>query len=301
MRARNIKPGFYENEELAECSLAARLLFPGLWMMADREGRLEDKPRRIKAKIFPYESFDVEPLLEELQSYGFILRYVFQGSKYIQVIAFAKHQRPHPNEIKSTIPPPVIPPMEEALITKVESAYYQGSNDLLPKQEALCPDIMNPSSLNPSSLNPSSLNPSSLNDDSLNDDSLNERKNEFFGATAPSLPVDNSQEAPPPDETKPERHKHGEYGWVRLTDDEYQRLITDHGEKNVLHYIAVVDEKAQQTGNKNRWKDWNLTVRNAIRNCWGGPRGSPQAPDERKTFVQLIEEKYGHQEGDGNL
>src|SRR6185369_15871620 len=27
-RARNIKPGLYKNEDLAECSLAARLLFP---------------------------------------------------------------------------------------------------------------------------------------------------------------------------------------------------------------------------------------------------------------------------------
>ena len=33
-RARNIKPGFYKNEDLAECSLTARFIFPGLWMLA---------------------------------------------------------------------------------------------------------------------------------------------------------------------------------------------------------------------------------------------------------------------------
>ena len=48
-RARNIKPGFFANENLAECDPLARLLFAGLWCLADREGRLEDRPKRIAA------------------------------------------------------------------------------------------------------------------------------------------------------------------------------------------------------------------------------------------------------------
>jgi len=79
---------------------------------------------------------------------------------------------------------------------------------------------------------------------------------------------------PPPDK-KPgpspnaEKKKYGAYGWVRLSDTEYNRLVSEYGDKTVLHYIKVVDEKAQQTGNKNKWKDWNLTVRNAIKQKWG--------------------------------
>jgi len=46
-RSRNIKPGFFRNEMLAECSPLARLLFAGLWCLADRFGRLEDRPKRI--------------------------------------------------------------------------------------------------------------------------------------------------------------------------------------------------------------------------------------------------------------
>ena len=65
MRARNIKTGFYKNDQLAECSLAARLLFPGLWMMADRDGRLEYRPKRIKAEVFPYDDVDVSALVGE--------------------------------------------------------------------------------------------------------------------------------------------------------------------------------------------------------------------------------------------
>jgi hypothetical protein len=51
MCARNITPGFNRNDALAECSVAARLMYPGLWCMADREGRLEDQPKRIKGEL----------------------------------------------------------------------------------------------------------------------------------------------------------------------------------------------------------------------------------------------------------
>lgn len=104
MRARNIKPGFYENEKLVECSVYARLMFPGLWMMADRAGRLEDRPKRIKALLFPYEEIDCDPLLVELWKMGFIVRYEIGGERFIQVLNFAKHQNPHKNEKTSDIP-----------------------------------------------------------------------------------------------------------------------------------------------------------------------------------------------------
>lgn len=104
MRARNIKPGFYKNEELAGCSLPARLLFPGLWMMADREGRLEDRPKKIKAEVFPYDDFDVDTLLCELAKAGMIVRYQVGGEKYIWIPNFLKHQNPHKREKDSDIP-----------------------------------------------------------------------------------------------------------------------------------------------------------------------------------------------------
>ena len=94
-RARNIKPAFFNNEDLAECSLAARLCFAGLWTLADREGRLEDRPKRIKGELFRFDSLDVEPLLKELAHRGFIMRYEVDGRGLIQVVAFHKHQNPH--------------------------------------------------------------------------------------------------------------------------------------------------------------------------------------------------------------
>ena len=67
----------------------------------------------------------------------------------------------------------------------------------------------------------------------------------------------------------PARHAHGQYGWVKLTDDEYVRLLADIGEAELARCIAYVDESAQATGNKNGWKDWNLTVRKCHRDSWG--------------------------------
>lgn len=105
-RARNIKPGFFRNENLGECSPLARLLFAGLWCEADREGRLEDRPKRLKAEVLPYDNCDVSLLLGELEQWGFICRYQHGNGRYIQVLNFSKHQNPHVKEGASVIPAP---------------------------------------------------------------------------------------------------------------------------------------------------------------------------------------------------
>lgn len=43
--------------------------------MADRDGRLEDRPKRIRAEVLPYDDGNVDSLLSELHQAGFILRY----------------------------------------------------------------------------------------------------------------------------------------------------------------------------------------------------------------------------------
>ena len=101
MRARNIKPGFFKNERLADLDYASRLLFAGLWCLADCEGRLEDRPKRIRAELFPYDEVDAEPLLRDLVSAEFITRYSIDGRNYIQVNNFRKHQKPHGKEVAS--------------------------------------------------------------------------------------------------------------------------------------------------------------------------------------------------------
>jgi hypothetical protein len=110
-RARNLKPGFFKNEHLAELPPLTRLLFQALWCEADRTGRLEDRPLRIKAEYFPYDSYDVSTGLAQLQhSAGtFLTRYEVGGIRYIQVNNFPKHQNPHKAEQSKNFPPPPQP------------------------------------------------------------------------------------------------------------------------------------------------------------------------------------------------
>lgn len=106
MRARTLKPGFFKNEYLCELGPEAMLLFAGLWTLADRAGRLEDRPKRIKAEIFPYTDCDVDGLLNALTGAQFIVRYIVNGQRYIAMPTWSKHQCPHIKEPASQIPPP---------------------------------------------------------------------------------------------------------------------------------------------------------------------------------------------------
>ncbi|WP_162818138.1 SRPBCC family protein [Aquirhabdus parva] len=106
-RARNIKPSFFMNDKLVELCFAARLLFIGLWTLADCEGYLEDRPKRIKMSLFPADQLDVDALLGDLATAGFIHRYKVAGVRYIHVVNFSKHQNPHHKEALSVIPKPV--------------------------------------------------------------------------------------------------------------------------------------------------------------------------------------------------
>jgi len=159
-RARNIKYGLYKNEDLAECSIWARYIFPGLWMLADREGRLEDRPKRIKAELLAFDSMEVEPLLKELESRGFIHRYSMAGMAVILIPTFTKHQNPHHREQASKLPPPESP----RLCGHAMGLKPQAFSSMDPKPEALPPFHGGKAGLNP---DPGSLIPDSLIPESM--------------------------------------------------------------------------------------------------------------------------------------
>lgn len=109
-RARLLKPDFFLDEDLAKLPVEARLLFAGLWTLADRDGRLEDRPGRIRAQIYPYDpKVNIIALLKALaqprehSKRGFIVRYEVEGRGFIQIVNFKTHQHPHPKEPASEI------------------------------------------------------------------------------------------------------------------------------------------------------------------------------------------------------
>lgn len=103
-RVRNLDPGFFTNEELVELPFEFRLLFAGLWTLADREGRLEDRPKRIRMELFPCDAVDCDAGLQALHDAGLVVRYSVDGAAYLWIPKFHDHQRPHPRETPSRIP-----------------------------------------------------------------------------------------------------------------------------------------------------------------------------------------------------
>lgn len=91
-RIRTIKPEFWSDGTLMECSLNARLLFIGTWNFADDNGNLDRSAKQIKARIFPGDNIDCEPLIQELLQHGRLIEYSVNGSKYLHIHKFKEHQ-----------------------------------------------------------------------------------------------------------------------------------------------------------------------------------------------------------------
>ena len=92
------------NEDIVELSVEARLLFIGLWTLADREGRLENRPKKIKMSLFPADEINVSEQLSNISKYGFIELYNIDDTDVIQIANFIKHQNPHGLEKDSELP-----------------------------------------------------------------------------------------------------------------------------------------------------------------------------------------------------
>lgn len=111
-RMRTLKPEFFSDPDVCALSPLAVILYEGLWCHADRDGRLEDKPRDLALKILPMRQCDVGALLDELaqhkegRDYGFILRYQSGGRRYLQLWKLGEHQHFHHKEESRGLPPP---------------------------------------------------------------------------------------------------------------------------------------------------------------------------------------------------
>ena len=142
-------------------------------------------------------------------------------------------------------------------------------------------------------------------------------------------PSSESAGAAAPSPAKSTKKQYGEYGWVCLSENEYARLLQDLGSAELDRCIRYIDESAQATGNKNKWKDWNLVIRKCHRDKWGmkpNPKGTQISGADRilgmiergefdsprykhsscdaMNDLQTLHEMYGEQEkcegGDGN-
>jgi hypothetical protein len=106
-RIRTVKPEFWTDEKVVECTIPARLLFIGLFNFANDLGCMERSHKRIKMQVFPADLIDCEPLIAELITHGLLTEYSVNGQEYLYIKGFAKHQKINrPSATK--IPAPVL-------------------------------------------------------------------------------------------------------------------------------------------------------------------------------------------------
>jgi hypothetical protein len=93
-RIRAVFPAQWTDEDFVALSLAARLLTIAIRNHADDHGCFEWKPIALKMKVFPGDSFDVEPLLAEMVDNDICQCFTVAGRRYGVIRNFCKFQRP---------------------------------------------------------------------------------------------------------------------------------------------------------------------------------------------------------------
>jgi len=115
LRTRHIKPSITSNPDLGRMGPIAEVIFTRLWMLADREGRLEYDPARIKYEALAnYPEITAETVAEVVENLSKSdMVVLYQGpsngirqKQYLAVTNFHKHQWVHKNEKPSEIPEP---------------------------------------------------------------------------------------------------------------------------------------------------------------------------------------------------
>jgi hypothetical protein len=109
-RQRTLKPEFWADDALAELTRDARLLYIGLWNLADEQGRARGDARYVKGQLFPYDddlsAAAVDALLDDLAKAKKVQRYRSDGGSYLFLPNLGKHQRLEPDKTPSKLPAP---------------------------------------------------------------------------------------------------------------------------------------------------------------------------------------------------
>lgn len=105
-RIRTIKPEFFTSADVTSMSPLARLLFIGLWGIADREGRMKWRPADFKLQVLPGDVCDIQSLCDEIIERGMVVLY---GDGFAYIPSFLDHQSINPRETISKLPPPDAP------------------------------------------------------------------------------------------------------------------------------------------------------------------------------------------------
>lgn len=95
-RIRTIKPDFWTDEKIGSLKRDERLLFIGLWNLADDQGVVKSSAGYIKGQLFSYDdelrSSTVTSWLASLTKARLLIPFTFNGEGYFLIRTFHEHQ-----------------------------------------------------------------------------------------------------------------------------------------------------------------------------------------------------------------
>lgn len=230
-RKRMIDPGIWTSEDFSSLSMLARLVWVGLISNADDEGRGRANIAYLKSQLFPYDDElslkKIENALKEIEKLMSIRFYEVENKKYYQLTKWAKFQninRPSPSQI------PKMPENTESCKLKINE---NSTTVHTPLTEC-------------------SLNTHT----SLTDSSVPKKEIEVEYEVEVKEESVKEESGTSPLSTHPQKHKYGKYKNVLLTEDEYNRLLTEQDGEAALEYFS---EYRERKGYK--CKSDNLSIR----------------------------------------
>jgi len=96
-RIRTIKPDFMRHDGLQDLEVEhpgsyVMLTYVGLWMMCDKNGIFQYRPRQLKLDILPFIPFDMQSTLTILEDSGYLKKYTVDGKDFGIIPTFRSHQ-----------------------------------------------------------------------------------------------------------------------------------------------------------------------------------------------------------------
>ncbi len=112
-RQRFIHPEIWTSENFLELTFQQRLLFIGMFSLADDEGRIKANPKFLKASIFPADYVKPEEITNDLIALykrNSIVLYKTDEGEFAHLPKWSKYQKPkYPQSSKLPVPPVINP------------------------------------------------------------------------------------------------------------------------------------------------------------------------------------------------
>lgn len=237
MPNRILKESICVSDTIDTLSWFEEVLFYRLIVNCDDYGRFDGRVNIIKNRLFPLKdgltAKAVKDGINRLSTVGLVTLYEFEGRPYLQLVTWNDHQSIRARKSK-------YPAISDSVNADASRCMQMHADEIKCKQmqAEACKCSRNP----------------------IQSESESESKSESESE---------SEAGKPPAHSRSKKAEYGQFHWVKLSEDEYAALERDLGGDELRRCIAYVDESAQATGNKNRWKDWNLVLRKCHRDGWG--------------------------------